>query len=411
MYLDYTPEQERLRRELRAYFERLMTPAVRDALTTPGGEYGDGTVYREVVRQLGRDGWLALSWPVEYNGAGRSTMDQLIFIDEAATAGVPVPFLTINTVGPTIMQHGTAEQRAYYLPRIAAGEIHFSIGYSEPDAGTDLAALRTRAVRVGGGYVINGQKMWTSLIQYADYVWLACRTDPSAARHKGLSIVIVATDAPGFSWTQVRTVAGPTTSATYYNDVRVPASALVGVENQGWSLIMNQLNHERVALTSSAPVRTALREVRDWAVATRLPDGRRVIDQEWVQLHLARVHAKVECLKLLNWRIAARTGQAPDPAAASATKVYGTEFAIEAYRLLMEVLGSNGYVRHGSRGAILRGRVERMHRASLILTFGGGTNEVQRDIIAAAGLGLPVAPRSTAPGRRPSSGAPSRSGG
>jgi alkylation response protein AidB-like acyl-CoA dehydrogenase len=390
MYLSYTPEQERLQGELRAYFRRLMTPEVREALAAGGGEYGDGTAYRQVVRQLGRDGWLALGWPAEYGGAGRSTVDQLIFTDEAATAGVPVPFLTINTVGPTIMRHGSAEQRAHYLPRIAAGEIHFSIGYSEPDAGTDLAALRTRAVRDGDGYLVDGQKMWTSLIQYADYVWLACRTDPNAPRHKGLSIVIVATDAPGFSWTPVRTVAGPTTSATYYNNVRVPASALVGAENQGWSLITNQLNHERVALTSSAPVRTALREVRDWAAATRLPDGRQLLDQEWVRLHLARVHAKVEYLKLLNWRVAARTGHTPDPAAASATKVFGTEFATEAYRLLMEVLGSNGYVREGSQGAVLRGRVERMHRATLILTFGGGTNEVQRDIIAAAALGQPV---------------------
>ena len=192
-------------------------------------------------------------------------LDQLIFTDEAAIAGVPVPFLTINTVGPTIMRFGTAEQKAHYLPRIAAGEIHFSIGYSEPEAGTDLAALRTRAVRDGDGYVINGQKMWTSLIQYADYVWLACRTDPEAPRHKGLSILIVPTAAPGFSWTPVRTVAGPTTSATYYSDVRVPASALVGDENRGWPLITNQLNHERVALTSAAPVRSALRAVRDWA--------------------------------------------------------------------------------------------------------------------------------------------------
>jgi alkylation response protein AidB-like acyl-CoA dehydrogenase len=363
-----------------------------------------------VVRQLGRDGWLVLSWPAEYGGRGGSMLDQLIFTDEAAAAGVPVPFLTINTVGPTIMRFGTGEQKARYLPKIAAGELHFSIGYSEPEAGTDLAALRTRAVRDGDGYVINGQKMWTSLIQYADFVWLACRTDPDAPRHKGLSILMVPTDAPGFSWTPVHTMAGPTTSATYYSDVRVRASALVGEENRGWPLITNQLNHERVALTSSAPIRLALREVCDWAAATKLASGERVIDQEWVRLNLARVHAKVEFLKLINWRIAAEAdggggggggGAGHDgerkaglrPATASATKVFGTEFATEAYRLLMEVLGANAYVRGGSAGALLSGRIERMHRAALILTFGGGTNEVQRDIIAAAGLGLPYARR------------------
>jgi alkylation response protein AidB-like acyl-CoA dehydrogenase len=391
MHLIYTPEQERLRHELQAYFSGLMTPDLRAALQ--GGDYGDGDAYREVVRRLGRDGWLALSWPAEYGGRDAPMIDQLIFMDEAAAAGVPVPFLTINTVGPTIMRFGTGEQKAFYLPRIAAGEIHFAIGYSEPEAGTDLASLRTRAVRVedGGDYVINGQKMWTSLIQYADYVWLACRTDPQAPRHRGLSIFIVPTNSAGFSWTPVPTMAGPTTSVTYYSDVRVPASALVGQENQGWPLITNQLNHERVALTSAAPVRTALREVCEWARATKLASGQRVIDAEWVQLALARVHAKTEFLALVNWRIATQ-GEA-GPAAASATKVFGTEFATEAYRLLMEVLGANAHVRDGSPGAILAGRIERLHRSALILTFGGGTNEVQRDIVAAAALGLPITRR------------------
>ena len=406
MQLTYTPEQERLRQELRDYFASLMTADVRQALATADGEYGNGEAYRHVVRQLGRDGWLALSWPTDYGGRGGTTLDQLIFTDEAAIAGVPVPFLTINTVGPTIMRFGTVEQKARYLPRIAGGEIHFSIGYSEPEAGTDLAALCTSAIRVkgdseggtgrwagGGSYVINGQKMWTSLIQYADYVWLACRTDPEAPRHKGLSILIVPTDAAGFSWTPVRTVAGTTTSATYYSDVRVPASALVGEENRGWPLITNQLNHERVALTSAAPVQSALRAVADWARATKLAGGQRVIDAEWVQLNLARVHAKAEFLKLVNWKIASSDGVL-GPAAASATKVFGTEFAVEAYRLLMEVLGANAQVRSGSAGEVLAGRIERMHRSALILTFGGGTNEVQRDIIAAAALGLPALRRS-----------------
>jgi alkylation response protein AidB-like acyl-CoA dehydrogenase len=390
MELTYSDEHEQLRRELRSYFATLMTPERRAALQGDG-EYGDGSVYQELVRQMGSDGWLTLGWPTEYGGRGGSALDQLIFTDEAAVAGAPVPFLTINTVGPTIMRFGTEEQKAFFLPKIAAGELHFSIGYSEPGAGTDLASLRTRAVRDGDEYVINGQKMWTSLIQYADYVWLACRTDPDAAKHKGLTMFIVPTDAPGFSWTPVRTMSGVTTSATYYSDVRVPASSIVGELNRGWSLITNQLNHERVALTSAAPILTALAEVREWAQNTKLADGRRVIDQEWVQIHLARVHAKVQFLRLKNWQIA--SGSHVSPADASATKVFGTEFATEAYRLLMEVLGANSVVRPGSPAAVLQGRVERMHRSSLILTFGGGTNEVQRDIIAMVGLQLPASGR------------------
>ncbi|MCC8930131.1 MAG: acyl-CoA dehydrogenase family protein [Rhodococcus sp. (in: high G+C Gram-positive bacteria)] len=398
MHITYTPEQAALQDELRAYFATLITPERREALSSTSGEYGEGSVYRDVVQQMGKDGWLALGWPEEFGGQNRSAMEQLIFTDEAATAGAPVPFLTINSVAPTIMAFGTQEQKSFFLPRIAAGELHFSIGYSEPEAGTDLAALRTTARRDGDEFVINGQKMWTSLIQYADYVWLACRTDsstlqPGGKKHRGISMLIVPTDADGFSWTPVHTMAGPDTSATYYQDVRVPTSALVGEENRGWSLITNQLNHERVALTTAGPLVASLHETKRWAHDTTLPDGTRVIDQEWVQMALARVHAKVSYLQLLNWEIASAETHAPGPADASANKVYGTELATEAYRALMEILGDAATLRQGSPGAQLHGRLERLHRSSLILTFGGGTNEVQRDIIAMTALGLPASAR------------------
>ncbi|MBB4684954.1 acyl-CoA dehydrogenase family protein [Amycolatopsis jiangsuensis] len=391
MRIDYTEEQRALAGQLREYFAELMTPVRRDSLAAAGGEYGDGLAYKEIVRQLGKDGWLALGWPEEYGGQARGMLEQLVFTDEAAAAGVPVPFLTVNTIGPTIMRFGTEEQKAFYLPKIAAGELHFSIGYSEPGAGTDLASLRTRATRDGDEYVVNGQKMWTSLIEYADYVWLAARTDPEAPKHKGLSILIVPASAAGFSWTKVRTVAGPGTSATYYDDVRVPVTSRIADENAGWPLITNQLNHERVALTSAAPLRTALAEVLAWARGATAADGRPLTDHEWVQLHLARVHAHAEYLKLRNWRIAwAAAASELGPAEASATKVFGTELAIEAYRLLMEVVGAAAVVREGSPGAVLAGRLERLHRSALILTFGGGTNEVQRDLVAATALGQPV---------------------
>jgi alkylation response protein AidB-like acyl-CoA dehydrogenase len=387
--ISYTPDQEDLRRELRSYFATLITPDRREALMSTSGEYGSGTVYRDTVAQMGRDGWLALGWPTEYGGQARSAMDQLIFTDEAAIAGAPVPFLTINSVAPTIMAFGTEVQKKFYLPRIAAGDIHFAIGYSEPEAGTDLANLRTSAVRDGDDYVVNGQKMWTSLIQYADYVWLAVRTNTDAKKHRGISVLIVPTDAEGFSWTPVHTMAGPSTSATYYSDVRVPVTNRVGEENGGWKLVTNQLNHERVALVSAQPIFTALNQVREWAQNTKDARGTRLVDAEWVQLNLARVHAKAEYLKLINWELASSAATAPSMADASAAKVFGTELATEAYRLLMEVLGPSATLRQDSHGALLRGRVERMHRAALILTFGGGTNEVQRDIIGMVALGLP----------------------
>ncbi|BBY64606.1 acyl-CoA dehydrogenase family protein [Mycolicibacterium helvum] len=390
MRISYTPEQEELRRELRTYFGKLMTPERQEALmSTTGGEIGTGNVYRETVSQMGKDGWLTLNWPTEYGGQNRAPMDSLIFTDEAAIAGAPVPFLTINSVAPTIMAFGTDEQKAFYLPKIAAGDLHFAIGYSEPGAGTDLAALRTTAVRDGDDYVVNGQKMWTSLIQYADYVWLAVRTNTEAKKHRGISVLIVPTASEGFSWTPVHTMAGVGTSATYYQDVRVPASSRVGEENAGWKLVTNQLNHERVALVSAQPIFLALNQVREWAQNTKDVHGNRLIDSEWVQLNLARVLAKAEYLKLINWELASAESGTLNPADASAAKVFGTELATEAYRLLMEILGPSATLRQDSHGALLRGRVERMHRAALILTFGGGTNEIQRDIIGMVALGLP----------------------
>ena len=393
MRIALTPEQERLQSELRAYFDDLVTPEIRAALSASTGEFGDASVYKDVIRRIGHDGWLGIGWPEQYGGQNRSMVDQLIFSDAAAVAGVPIPYLTLNTVGPTIMRFGTQEQKDELLPKIVKGELHFSIGYSEPGSGTDLASLRTRARREGDEWVINGQKMWTSLIQYADWVWLACRTDPDLPRHKGLSMILVPTSAEGFSYTPVHTVAGVSTSATYYEDVRVPVGNLVGELNGGWPLMTNQLNHERVALTSAAPLRHSIRLVREWAQQTKTPSGVRVVDQEWVQVLLGRAHARADVLALMNWKIASSEGQDLSPADASATKVYGSELATEVYRSLMEVVGPDSLVRADSPAAVLRGRLERFYRSSLVMTFGGGTNEIQRDIIGMVGLGLPPAKR------------------
>ncbi len=395
MRIALDPEQVALKEELQGYFSELVTPEVRAGLAAATGEFGETGAYKGVIRQLGTDGWLGVGWPEEYGGQNRSMLDQLIFTDVAADFGVPIPYLTLNTVGPTIMRFGTDEQKAYFLPRILAGDLHFSIGYSEPGSGTDLASLRTKAVREGDEWVINGQKMWTSLIQYADWIWLACRTDPELPRHKGLSMILVPTDAEGFSYTPVHTVAGVSTSATYYQDVRVPVTNLVGELNGGWPLITNQLNHERVSLTSSAPLTLSLKLVREWAQQTKNPDGSRVIDSEWVQIALGRAHARVEALTLINWKLASDADQGVplSPAEASATKIYGSELATEVYRSLMEVIGPNAGLTGASDGAVLAGRIERFYRSALVMTFGGGTNEIQRDIIGYVGLGLPAAKR------------------
>ena len=387
MELDFTPEQRKFRDGLREYFDDMMTDALTRELSS--GHEGGGPEFRKAMKQLGRDGLLGLSWPKRYGGQERSPMEQFIFADEIQAIGFPLPFLTLNTVGPTLREHGSEEQIQYFCSRILAGEMFFAIGYSEPGAGTDLAGLTTSATRDGDEWVINGQKMWTSLAQYADYVWLAARTDPAAKKHRGLSVFLVPTTAEGYSRQTIHTVGGVTTNATFYDDVRVPAENLIGGENNGWRLITGQLNHERISLMTVGRLRRNLHEVIEWARETRV-DGARVIDKPWVQQNLARIQAKTHVLRLMNWKQAwAAERSQPRMADSSAIKVYGSELLIEAYRALIEVLGAPGILGRDSPGAALQGRIESSYRNGLILTFGGGTNEVQRDIIAMAGMGMP----------------------
>ena len=392
MYIGYTDEQKALRDELRSYYEAMLTDEIQDELSRSEGV---GPLARRLWKQMASDGWAGIGWPKEYGGQGRTPIEQFVFFDESMRAGAPVPMLTINSVAPTIMQYGSEEQKAFYLPKILAGEIHFAIGYTEPEAGTDLASLKTRAVRDGDEYVINGQKIWTSLATDVDYVWLAVRTDPDVKKHKGISMLIVPSDAPGFKVEPIKNMGGLNTNITFYDDVRVPVGNLVGEENKGWNLITNQLNHERVTLCSSGIVERQLEDVSAWAKEATLADGRRVIDQEWVQVNLAKVHARLEYLRLINWKVAAdaTAGLPLDPAYASSIKVFGTEFYLEAFRLLMEIMGSSAIVKGGSPGAVVQGRIEARTRSMHILTFGGGTNEMQRDLIALFGLNMPPSPR------------------
>jgi alkylation response protein AidB-like acyl-CoA dehydrogenase len=391
MEIGYTPEQEAMRSELRAYYEKLLDE---QTVAELAASHAIGEAPRRVWKQMCADGWAGIGWPKEYGGKGATAIEQFIFFDESMRAGAPVPMLTINTVGPTIMRFGTDEQKEFFLPKILAGDIHFCIGYSEPGAGTDLASLQTRAVHDGDSYVINGQKMWTSLSSDADYCWLAVRTDPDAAKHKGISLIIVPMDTPGITMQPLNLLGSHDINAVFYEDVVVPAANVVGGENHGWKLITNQLNHERVTLCASGVMERALNEVTEYAQNTKLPDGRRVIDQEWVQHNLAKLHVKVEIVRLMNWQVAWEATQGVlDIGHCSALKVFGSELNMEGYQLLMEILGPVSYLEPDSPGAVMRSRLQQGTRGSIILTFGGGVNEMQRDLISQFTLGLPRADR------------------
>ncbi|ORW21187.1 acyl-CoA dehydrogenase [Mycolicibacter nonchromogenicus] len=390
MEFDYTPAQEDLRRDYRARLEAVMTPERRAAMA---GRLEGGPAVAECRRALGEAGLLGVAWPTEYGGHGLTALEQYIFDEEARRVHAPLPMITLNTVGPTLIQFGTEQQKKRFLPAILKGEVDFAVGYSEPGAGSDLASLRTSAVRDGDEYVINGSKMFTSGAEFADYIWLAARTDPEAKKHKGITLFIVPTDSPGFSWKPLHTMPGVSTYYTFYDDVRVPADSIVLGENEGWKLVTNQLNLERAALGNLGALEPLFRKTLSWAESTPLDDGF-VIDQPWVRQALARVEAQVAAYRLMNLRVnTTMSSGALGMGEASATKVFGTELTQKVARELLDIVGQAGLRKDSA--APLQGELESAYRLAVINTFGGGANEIQRDIIAMAGLRMPRAPRDT----------------
>lgn len=401
MQLDLSDRSKKLRAELRSYFAEIISDDDRRALVT---QTEGGPVFDRVTRRMGADGWLGLGWPEEYGGRGEDPEAMFVFYDEVVRANAPLSLVTLNTVAPALMKHGTQEQKDFFLPKILAGELMFAIGYTEPDAGTDLAALQTRARVDGDELVINGNKIFTSAGVYADWIWLAVRTDPDAPTHQGISVVLVPTSSPGFSVTEIHTVGGISTSATYYEDVRVPIANLVGPMNGGWPIITNQLNHERVVLAARCGIANELYDqVLAWSRQEPLGAGT-VFDVPWVRARLAEVYALLSATELVNLRLVADVERGTLTGGdSSAAKVRGTEAVVTAYNKLLEVLGAAGAQRPGSPGAVLEGRVENLGRRAQNNTFGGGTNEVMRDIVAAKSLSMTLAAR-----RRPEKTEPTR---
>jgi 3-oxo-4-pregnene-20-carboxyl-CoA dehydrogenase beta subunit len=382
--LELTSGQRELKATLRDYFANVATHEEHLEMMTDR----HGPTYQATIKKMGADGWMGIGWPKEYGGHGLGEIEQTIFANEAQRADVHLPSVTLQTVGPTLQAHGTQLQKDKFLADILTGDVHFAIGYSEPDAGTDLASLRTTARRDGDHYVVNGQKIFTTGGHQADYIWLAVRTDPDAPKHKGISILIVDTKDPGYSWTPIITCDGSHhVNATYYNDVRVPVDMLVGKENEGWKLITTQLNHERVMLGPAG----RLEGLRDRVAAWAKEAG--VLDEPDVVAALGEVTAAFRVNELLNWSVAnAASEGAISVADASASKVFASEQVQHLGRRLAEVVAR--YADPADPGADeLRFYLDAQAKRNLVLTFGGGVNEVQRELIAMFGLRLPKVPR------------------
>lgn len=382
--LELSASQRALKAELRTYFGGLADSNEHRDM----GQDRHGPTYQRIVRQMGTDGWMGVGWPQEYGGHGLGEVEQTIFANEAQYSDVHLPAVTLQTVGPTLIRYGTEKQKDLFLKRILEGDVHFAIGYSEPDAGTDLASLRTTARRDGDHFVVNGQKMWTTGGHQADYVWLAVRTDPDAPKHKGISILIVDTKDPGYSFTPIITADGSHhVNATYYNDVRVPADMLVGEENQGWKLITTQLNHERVMLGPAGRIEGLRDRVAEWCAKAG------VIDRPDVQEVLGQTTAVFRINELLNWEVA-RAGASGEVSVgdASSSKVFAADQVQHLSAALVGLVQKYGDPSDTETDHLLT-YLDGQAKRNLVLTFGGGVQEVQRELIAMFGLGLPRVPR------------------
>jgi len=385
--MDFEWEQEYrdFRQEVRSFVERWRTPELLEEYARTYG--ADGPELRRFRDALAEKGWMRMCWPTSQGGEGRNPLYQFIFVEEMEYWGMPYGNLTYTSVAPSIHHFGNEEQKARYLPGILKGDLCFALGYSEPNAGTDLASLRTRAVRVGGEWVINGQKIWTSLADVASHIWLAARTDPDLPKHQGISVFVVPTTAPGLTIRPLHAMYGGHTNETFYDDVRVPHADLVGGVNQGWPIIMHALNHERVGLAATGSLARLFDQLLAHLAHER-PEKLRdpVVRRRLAELQLALLEQRALAVRNA-WIIS--TGGTPI-AEASMAKVAATELRTQIANTAMDLLGRYGALsKENGALAPAEGRMEWAFRISPIFRFGGGTNEIMRDIIAAAGLGLP----------------------
>lgn len=385
MNFEETPEQANLRAELRKYFAMLLTPEVAESLH---GAHSTAAARRSLWRQLGTDGLLGLGWPEDLGGWDRPAADQFIFFDEAVRAGAPLPTAGLTTVASALLQHGTPELQSELLPRLAAGEAIFAIGYREEHAGSDLSNLATTAVKDGDHWIISGHKVWTTGAHEADYVLLACTTDPDADHFRGVSIIIVPTNAEGFSWSPILTIDDGHSTHTRYENVRVPLGNLVGPLHGGWDVMTGQAAAETLStLALDATTFRLFDETVAWAVENRS------IDEPWVQLELGHCCAQLDALHLLRWKVVHHIESGHfSSSAASVAKVLGAETATDVHERLLGIVGPVGRFRSGSAAsgveAGLTGDLEHAGRGGHLRSIRDGVNEAHRDVIAWHALGM-----------------------
>ncbi len=387
MDFEFSPQQTEFRDELREFLDRELPPESEEVYGVwSETQYQFG---REFAKKLAARKWLAVGWPEEHGGGGKGPMEMGILAEELGYRRVPrTGYIGLNIVGPALMVFGTPEQKAQYLPAIARGEVEYCQGFSEPNAGSDLGSLELRAERDGDEYVLNGSKMFTSYAFQSDYMYLLARTNPEAPKHRGISLFIADINTPGISRHPLPYINGEMAAQTFFDDVRLPISCLIGDEDRGWYHAMTTLDFERSGLLRYAQVR---RVFDDFVEFCKSPyDGIKSLrDDPALRQRLTERRVGMEMWRLLCWNVAwmQSSGAVPN-AEASVAFLFGTEERLRFAQMAMEALGPYGTLRHGARWAPLLGNIEGIHRESMHL-HGAGTTEVHRNIIAQRGLGLP----------------------
>jgi alkylation response protein AidB-like acyl-CoA dehydrogenase len=351
------------------------------------------SISRQFQRKLGQKGWLAPAYPKEYGGLELSHMKRLMLAEELAYNRAPISVeveITVNWVAPTIILFGNERQKKEYGTRVAKVEIIFCIGYSEPNAGSDLAALQTRAVKVGDEYIINGQKIWCSYAHLADYCWLAVRTDPNVSKHKGISMFIVDMKTPGITIRPLINILNHHSfNEIFFDDVRIPKDNLVGQENNGWYQLVIALDLERSSIGTAARQQRVIEELVRYAKETKR-NGKPIANDPLLRNQLAEMAVENEILRMMCYRIAWMYTKGIHPSyESSMTMVFSSELMRRLANVGMHVMGHYGELDRDSKWAPLNARIMRMYLSSVSIGVGGGSNEIQRNIIAMRGLGLP----------------------
>ncbi len=365
-------------------------PEVMDPTREGMAQLVDTPDRRKFMAKLAERGWLGMSWPKSYGGAEAPGMFEYLLNEELATVGAPLIGKGVGIVGKTIMRHGNERLREEFLPKILKGEIEFAIGYSEPNSGSDLASLQLRATKTDGGWILNGQKRFTTSAHFADWYWVAARTDPDAPKHKGITLFLVPMDAKGIEVVNMPCLAGERTNEVFLDDVFVGDEYVVGELNKGFYYISEALDFERFTLFTVSAFAKKYEALRTY-LRTATRDGKPLRDDPEVRKTVARLATKIEVCKMHCLRVIARAavGEVPNIEAAM-FKLWLSMTAQEVAEAFITIAGPDGVLRRGTEHAPIDGRFENYYQYSVLETVGAGTSEVQRNIIARRALGLPV---------------------